>query len=515
MPDLLIHAAHVVRRVISDASSHVMSDAAILCRDGRIVAVDDFERLKELHPSASVIGGPGYIAMPGLVNGHFHVGVTPFQLGAPDLPLEEWGLAKMAIRYVDPYLDHSYAALQLIESGTTTVQLMNYTPRGHPAVNLATVQAVLRAYNDAGLRVAYAFNVVDQNWVAVGGGGGEREFLESLPASLVHRYNDAIGPQYRSVESIVELATAVFETVGTSDLVHATLGPSTVDRCSDDLLRVIRTLATEMQTTIHIHLQETIHQRRYAERTWGKTPLGHLHDLGFLGEDVTCGHAVWLTDPDIDLLAETGTRVCHNLSSNLRLSSGLAPLPSLLERGIRVSIGTDEAGINDDKDLFQEMRLVSTVHRAPFSGAPGPTAHAVFRMATQAGAASCSFGGETGTLDPGMQADVVLIRKDRLAEPFLHPSVSMVDAIVRRAQARDVDTVLVGGRVLMEGGRVKSVDRAGLLRALTELLSSPATDRELTLAKLSSDLRPHLVRFLKEGVSDFTPTPYSGYNSRA
>jgi cytosine/adenosine deaminase-related metal-dependent hydrolase len=512
--DLIVHASKVIRAVTGPSSADIDVDGGLLCRDGRIAAIDDFSDLRTQHPSARTIGGPEFVAIPGLVNGHHHIGLTPFQLGAPDLPLEEWALAKMGLRYVDPYLDHLYAALMLIESGTTTVQVLNYTPRGYPAVDMDTAGAVLRAYEDAGLRVAYAFNAVDQNSIVVGGGGGEREFLASIPASLAARYREAIGLQYRTPNAILDFARAIVGSVGANDRVHVTLGPSTVDRCSDELLRGIRELATEMRTTIHIHLQETIHQRRYAEDKWGTTPLQHLKDLGFLGPDVTCGHAVWLTEDDIATLEETGTRVCHNASSNLRLSSGIAPVPSLVARGIPISIGTDEAGLNDDKDLFQEMRLVATLHRATFSDHRAPTGHEVFRMATEAGAESASFGAETGTLEVGRYADIVLIRNDRVGQPFVNSEVSVVDALVRRARSSDVDTVVVGGRILMEGGQVTTIDRPAILRQLADVLESPRTDREVHLRDLAADLKPHFVKFLADGLGDFRATPFSRYNSR-
>src|SRR5262249_45730408 len=156
--------------------------------------------------------------------------------------------------------------------------------------------------------------------------------------------------------------------------------------CSDDLLTAVKELATKYETSIHIHLQETMYQKLYGLRTWGKTPLQHLNDLGFLGPEVTCGHGVWLTEEDIDVLAETGTKICDSASSNLRLQSGIAPIVPLLEKGVCVALGTDEAGLNDDRDLIQEMRLALRLHRIPGVGNTPPSAHQVFQMATVNGA---------------------------------------------------------------------------------------------------------------------------------
>ena len=148
-------------------------------------------------------------------------------------------------------------------------------------------------------------------------------------------------------------------------------------------------------------MQETVYQKLYGLQAWQTTPLQHLHELGFLGPEVTCGHSVSATDDDIELMSATGTNVCHNASSNLRLQSGIAPLGRLLEAGIRVAIGSDEAGINDDKDLLQEMRLVLKLHRVPGVEHIPPTAYQVFQMATVNGAYASWFGDRIGTFVKG------------------------------------------------------------------------------------------------------------------
>ena len=112
------------------------------------------------------------------------------------------------------------------------------------------------------------------------------------------------------------------------------------------------------ETTTHIHLLETIYQKLFGLRIYGKSAVKHLDEIGFLGHQVVCGHSIWLTEEDVDVLENTGTNVCHNASSNLRLLSGIAPVPYLLEKGIKVALGTDDMGMNDDKDMLQEMRLV-------------------------------------------------------------------------------------------------------------------------------------------------------------
>ena len=235
--------------------------------------------------------------------------------------------------------------------------------------------------------------------------------------------------------------------------VRVTMAPSNVHRCSDELLIALKQLANRYSTGIHIHLQETVYQKLYSYRAYGKTPLQHLHDLGFLGPEVTCGHSVWATEEDLRLMASTGTNICHNASSNLRLQSGIAPMGRILAAGIKVAIGSDEAGLNDDKDLFQEMRLVLKLHRVPGIDLQPPTSYQVLEMATVNGAYTSWFGDRIGTLEPGKRADMVLLDLHNIEEPYLDPEVSVVDALVHRGRGIDVDTVLVDDEVVFRDGR--------------------------------------------------------------
>ena len=142
--------------------------------------------------------------------------------------------------------------------------------------------------------------------------------------------------------------------------IRVSVAPSNVHRCTDNLLVGLRELASKYETGIHIHLQETIYQKLYGLRTWNKTPLQHLKDLDFLGPDVVCGHGVWVTDEDIETMASHKVSLCHNASSNLRLKSGIAPVNYFLDKGLRIALGSDEAGLNDDKDWCRRCDLLST-----------------------------------------------------------------------------------------------------------------------------------------------------------
>ena len=515
MASTLVRGKYVICKITGPTSAVVISDGAVFQRDGEIVEVGTYDDLKVRHPAVEVIGSSNYVVMPGLVNDHFHVGLTPFQLGAPDLPLELWGLSRMRAKDVDPYLDQLYGAVLMIQSGTTTVQAIHSMPRARGPFDPDVAERVLEAYRQSGMRVSYAPSLVDQDSLVASPEGGEKEFASQLPGDLGERFLSIMDRGYLPTEEIISRVETLHTKYSgnTNERVRITVAPSNVHRCSDELLVALRQLATKYSTGIHIHLQETVYQKLYGLRAWNKTPLQHLHDLEFLGPDVTCGHGVWVTDEDIELMAATGTNVCHNASSNLRLQSGIAPVNQLLQKGVRVALGSDEAALNDDKDMFQEMRLALRIHRVPGVDITPPTAHQVFEMATVNGAYASWFGDRIGTLEPGKRADMVLMNLENIEEPYLDPEVSIVDAVVHRGRSIDIDTVMVDGEVVMRGRKLTRVDEEGLFKELKQSLNRPLLPHESDRRDLAEQLEPHLRRFY-EGTAESPAQAHYYYNSR-
>src|SRR4029077_6715288 len=176
------------------------------------------------------------------------------------------------------------------------------------------------------------------------------------------------------------------------------------------------------QAPMHMHLVETAHQKEYARRRGGGTALDYIDRFGFLGPLLTLGPGVWLNEADLDHIAATGTHICHNCSSNFRLRSGVAPLNAFEQRGIATAIGLDEAGINDDRDMLQEMRMVLRAHRVPgMEDADVPSPGQVLRMATAGGAVTTPYGSHIGTIVVGKAADLVLIHWANLPHPIFAP----------------------------------------------------------------------------------------------
>jgi cytosine/adenosine deaminase-related metal-dependent hydrolase len=474
----MLRGKHVITRV-DDTSSDVITDGAVYQEDGVIVAVGRHDDLRSTYSPDEVIGDGTHVVLPGLINDHHHTGITPFQLGHPDLPLEMWVAIRRASRFVDPYLDTLYGAIDMIEHGVTTVLHMwaasVVPPGGTPA---DVVDQVLGAYQEIGMRVAFGYLAADQN-LLFGIYQDAETFLTTLPPELAASLRSSPQRSRLDADEYASLIEDLAFRHRADDLVDIHVSPINVQWSTDELLTRMKDVAVRLGTGLHIHLQETAYQREFGIRTWGKSPLAHLDDLGFLGPDITCGHGVWLSEADLDILAATGCHVCHNPSSNLRTKSGIAPLNKLLARGIPVALGIDEAGINDDRDMFQEMRLALKLHRIPGVDNPAPTSHDVLRMATRNGAEALGIADRVGVLEPGKQADVILVDTGNMRRPFLDPGVDVVDALLHRARGVDVDTVVVAGVPLLRGRKFTRVDKEQVLDELGAQLAAELTPDEI------------------------------------
>jgi 5-methylthioadenosine/S-adenosylhomocysteine deaminase len=266
---------------------------------------------------------------------------------------------------------------------------------------------------------------------------------------------------------------------------------------------------------MHMHLVETAYQKEYARRRGGGTALDYIDRFGFLGPRLTLGHGVWLNEGDLDRIAATGTHICHNCSSNFRLRSGLAPLNFFEKRGINTAIGLDEAGINDDRDMLQEMRMVLRAHRVPGMDEDDvPSVGQVLRMATVGGAMTTPFGSRIGSLAIGKTADLVLIDWDKIAYPYLDPETSVLDAVVQRGRTNAVALVMVAGEVVYQDGRFTRIDRDAVLRELHQLMQQPLAADEVERRQLSKALLPQVRRFYAGYFDPDTHQPYYRGSSR-
>lgn len=474
------------------APVETIADGAVLQENGIIAEVGTYDDLHRRYPNTPVIGTGDQILLPAFVNSHHHVGLTPMQLGSPDMPLELWFVTRMVARNLNLYLDTLYSAFEMVSSGITTVQHIHGWLPGTPDEVRGKADDVIRAYEDIGMRVSYCYAVRDQNRLVY---QDDAELVASLPPELRGPMQAWFDRFRLSLDDAMDMFVSLHGAHAGKDRVRIQLAPANLHWCSDGALGKLADASEKYQVPMHMHLVETAYQKEYAMRRGGCTAVEYLDRFGLMNERMTLGHGVWLNEKDIARAAETKTCICHNCSSNFRLRSGVAPLNRFLAEGVNVGLGLDEAGINDDRDMLQEMRLVLRAHRIPGMDDDVPTMDQVLKMATVGGARTTGFGPQLGTLEKGTAADLVLLDWQPISYPYLDELTPILDAVLQRAKTGAVAAVICAGEVIYADGKFTRIDQAGALRELHADLAHAVSDDEVQRRQLSKALLPHVKRF--------------------
>ncbi len=513
MPSSLISGKYVVCAVVDRHETTIIEDGAVFQRDGVIVDIGPHDAIAKKYEPDEFIGSPDDVVIPGLINSHHHVGLTPIQLGSRDYALELWFATRIAGRRIDHYLDTLYSAFEMIGSGVTTVQhLQVWVPR--PLENIERVIGrVLDAYRDIGMRVSFSYGLRDQNRIVY---ESDAEFLKRLPDDLAAELGAFLEKATLPLDEQIGLFEDTYAKYNGRERARIQLGPTNLHWCSDEALAAVRAISDKFQVPMHMHLVESAYQKEYARRRGGGTAVDYLREHGMLGPLMTLGHSTWINESDIAIAADTGTHICHNASSNLRLRSGIAPVNRLEALGVNVALGIDEAGINDDRDMLQEMRMALKLHREPGFDDSVPTSPQVLRMATANGALTTPFGADIGTLAIGKAADMAVMSWRDIAYPFLDLDidVSVIDAIVHRAKSSGVKTVIVGGEPILRDGCFTRVDKAAMLDELAASMAGPADQDELRRTALSRNVLPYVKRFYDGYLDAETRDPFYAFNAR-
>jgi 5-methylthioadenosine/S-adenosylhomocysteine deaminase len=485
----------------------IIQNGAVYVSEKHIVEVGSYKELKAQYPTATVIGSPRYWVMPGFVNAHQHgKGMTSFQLGGLDEPLEVGRVKTQPLDKVPPYLDTLYAALRMIEAGVTTC--LHYNSSRGPRQYESDVRERLRAYQEAGIRVSFGLDIRNRNHVVY----GDEEFIATLPPALQERARQRImQPRTANAEDYVRLVGELSNELGSNpeDRVKIFLTPAGPQWCTEELLQVIRRLSDERRLGIQIHVLETKYQRAYFLRKYGKSAVEWLDELGFLAPQVSLAHGVWLSERDIGIIARRGSAVVHNPSSNLRLKSGIAPLALLYSAGIPLALGLDSSTLNDDMDMLQEMRLSANLQRTPGVGATTVPLREIFRMGTVNGSNALGWGSVSGSLEPGKRADMILLDSRPLSSLYLSADQNLIDALLYRGRASSVDTVMVDGEILYQGKKHRRLNSQDISKQLKKSIQPAATNGS---DSIEAELLPYAIRYYQTW-DDEPLTPHHVVNS--
>ncbi|KKM11913.1 N-ethylammeline chlorohydrolase [Clostridiales bacterium PH28_bin88] len=369
-----------------------------------------------------VIQARGMVAMPGFVNAHTHAAMTLLRSYADDLPLMQWLEQKIwpleaKLEPEDVYWGTMLCILEMIQSGTTSFADMYFY-----------MDQVARAVADSGIRGCLSRGL--------------------------------IGLQENASQALAENRELVRNWHGQADgRVTVMLGPHAPYTCPPAFLEQVMAAADDLRVGLHIHVAETGVEKDDIERQYGKSPVQHLDAVGVFRYPVLAAHCVHLNAEDITVLKERQVGVAHNPESNMKLASGIAPVPQMLEAGIPVALGTDGAASNNNLDMMEEMRAAALLHKVSTGNPTVIPSYQAMEMATKNGARALGLR-DVGTLQAGKKADIILLDFER---PHLYPHHDILAHLVYAAQAADVQTVIVNGRVLMENREVKTIDTERVL----------------------------------------------------
>jgi cytosine/adenosine deaminase-related metal-dependent hydrolase len=410
------------------------------------------------------------------------------------------------MRQIESRLDTLYSAIEMLESGTTTVHHINSGLAGTPENWDQVTTAILSAYGEIGMRVGYSFMMRDRNIMTY---EDDAEVLATMPQDLRAWLVPRLAPALTSTHDYMDFFIAAKRQWETTKPQHVKLhlAPANLHWCSDASLQLIFETARSHGANVHMHLVETERQAAFSLARHGRSAVEHLAVLGCLGPELTLGHGNWMSRRDLDLIGECGCMVCHNASSGLRLGSGIAPLNEMRRRKIPVALGIDQSNLCDDRDMMIEMKLVWALHRETGLWNNRPDAAEVIGMATEHGARSAGFGDLVGRLEPGRQADIVLMSEAEIGRPFVDRSTPFTEAVLHRGGKHAIDKVFVGGRLVVDAGRVVSLDRDAVMREIADRLALPDTPVEIEARATIGRLMPYLESFHR------ARTPSDGYRS--
>ncbi len=426
---------------------------------GRIAAIE--ERL-EHQDGEDVIDARDKLVAPGLVNAHLHSAEALLRGRYENLPLEIWGMYAYPLLSTPElsreliYLRTMLVALESLKNGVTTV--VDDGPETS-MLDLEALEAVFGAYGDSGIRANCSGAVINRHMVDA------LPYADEVPAALRSAFHEVELP---TAEGYVEFSEEAIRRYhgAEGDRLRYFVSPIAPQWCTDEMLIAAAELAERRHINLNTHVLESRTQLETSKQIYRKSLVRYLSDLGVLNERTTIAHSIWISEEDLELIAAAGASVVHNPISNQKLGAGIAPLRALLDGGINVGLGTDGIASNDSARLFDVVRAAALIHNPPMPRyTQWPSASEVWHAATIGGAQSALLGGEVGVVETGAKADLVLF--DLKSLPFT-PRNDLIKHLVYCENGSSISMVFVDGRLIVEGGKVLTVNEADIIDAVNK-----------------------------------------------
>lgn len=448
-------------------------------------------KISAIAPNLEVVGtlidGQNKLLLPGFVNAHTHSSEM-WQRGIiPPVPLELWIAELYDFAPLEPqqvYLSALGTAVEtLLSGGTSVVDHLVLIP----GKEIETIASAVKAYQEVGIRAFIGPLIQD----------------ESLTAGTPDGDNKRQHETYlRSTQAALDLMQeAVDKFHNPAEGVNILVAPTGIQLCSDALFKGCIELSDRYNLCRHAHLLETQAQKKLAQEKYGCSGVEHLNRIGYLSERTSLAHCVWLSDNDINILAETQSTVVHNPLSNLRLGSGIAPILKYLQAGINVSFGCDGSASNDSQDLLEAIKIGSILHNVTdLDYRHWITPRQSVEMASLGGAKGLNMADELGSLTVGKKADLVLYDLTNLS---LLPRTDPIGLLILGRPTNAVDSVWMNGKLVIADGKVVTVDVDNLRQQLFEYSAWSNKLQSQTFAQIEAHYRKVME------LSDGLPQGYS------
>ena len=416
--DLLVRGGTIVTM---DASRRVIEDGAVAVSNGVIVAVGSRAEVEAKYIGRETIDATGKTIVPGLINGHTHIPMTLFRGLADDLDLNEW-LTKFIFPAEAKNVTEEFVRVgtrlglaEMIRGGTTTYCDMYYFE-----------DAIADETARAGVRGVLGETVID------------------FPVADNKTNADAMAYTERYVKKWQG-----------HRLITPAIAPHAPYTVSEEHLKAIRAFSDRTNCPIVTHVAETQKEVVDITRDHGASPINYLERIGFLNDRVIAAHVVFASGEEMSILRRTGTGVVHNPQSNMKLASGVAPVPQFLALDVSVGLGTDGAASNNDLNMWEEMDTAAKLHKLTSGDPKVLSAEQAFELATIRGARALHLEKEIGSIESGKRADLVIVDSDDLNQL---PSYNVYSSLVYATKADDVRTVVIEGRIVMRDRRLLTLN---------------------------------------------------------
>ena len=432
MSGILIENGAVV--TVND-SGEVFTPGYVFIEDDLITAVGAGEAPPKYRRADTTLDASLMAVMPGMVNAHTHLFQTFLRGLADDKPLLDWLKAAIwpvaqSMREEEAYAAAMVGLIENLRGGATSVidhQYIHVDPRND--------DGVCRAADETGVRFLLARGWADMDY---------HPSLMETPEKII---------------SETERLRNQWEAAG-NGRTRVEYGPLIPWGCSDDTMLRSHKISQDWNAGMHIHVAETKTEVDMNLQLRGNRHIEWLNELGALGPSTQLVHSVWLTDEELELIAKHQASVVHCPVSNMYLASGVARVPEMLQMGIKVALASDGPGSNNNQDMFAVMKTTALLHKVNTLNAMVLLPEDVLKMACRGGAAAFGQPELIGSLEAGKKADVLLVDLDT---PLAMPVHKVPSALVYNVSSRDVDTVIVDGRVLMKDKRILVVDERAIL----------------------------------------------------